>query len=85
MSWERSGASDNHGRNSHALHRFWCGLGGGVYFTPVAVVRTLLARRKIRCAGLGAEFNLPMSYVTLAEDALMAGMAAVMLVAGGHA
>ena len=37
--------------------------------TPVApAVRTLLARRKIRCACLGAVFNLPMSYVTLAED-----------------
>lgn len=50
----------------------------------VGVVRTLLARRKIRCACLGAVFNLPMSYVTLAEDALMAAMAAVML-AVGHA
>ena len=46
------------------------------------VVRTLLARRKIRCACLGAVFNLPMSYVTLAEDGLMAAMAAVMLVVG---
>lgn len=51
----------------------------------VGVVRTLLARRKIRCACLGAVFNLPMSYVTLAEDALMAAMAAVMLATGGHA
>lgn len=51
----------------------------------VGVVRTLLARRKIRCACLGAVFNLPMSSVTLAEDALMAAMAAVMLAAGGHA
>jgi hypothetical protein len=46
----------------------------------VGVVKTLLARRKIRCACLGAVFNLPMSYVTLAEDALMAAMATVMLV-----
>jgi hypothetical protein len=51
----------------------------------VGVVRTLLARRKIRCACLGAVFNLPMSYVTLAEDALMAVMAAAMLATGGHA
>jgi hypothetical protein len=50
----------------------------------VGVTRALLARRKIRCACLGAVFNLPMSYVTLAEDVLMAGMAAVMLVTGGH-
>ncbi|HYH64582.1 MAG TPA: heavy-metal-associated domain-containing protein [Urbifossiella sp.] len=51
----------------------------------VGVVRTLLAGRKIRCACLGAVFNLPMSSVTLAEDALMAAMAAVMLATGGHA
>ena len=43
------------------------------------VVRTLLARRQVRCACLGAVFNLPMSYVTLTEDLLMAGMAAAML------
>ncbi|HEY3788691.1 MAG TPA: MauE/DoxX family redox-associated membrane protein, partial [Urbifossiella sp.] len=46
----------------------------------VGVVRTLISRRKIRCACLGAVFNLPMSYVTLAEDVLMVAMAAVMLV-----
>lgn len=50
----------------------------------VGVVRTLLAGRKIRCACLGSVFNLPMSYVTLAEDLLMAVMAAVMLATGGH-
>jgi len=44
------------------------------------VVNALLARRKIRCACLGAGFNLPMSTVTLAEDGLMAAMAAAMLV-----
>jgi len=49
------------------------------------VVRTVLARRKIRCACLGAVFNLPMSSVTLAEDGLMVAMAAVMLATGGHA
>ena len=43
------------------------------------VVRTLLARRKIRCACLGSVFNLPMTYVTVAEDGLMAVMAAAML------
>lgn len=46
------------------------------------VVNTLARRRKIRCACLGAVFNLPMSSVTLAEDGLMAVMAAVMLVTG---
>lgn len=51
----------------------------------VGVTKTLLARRKIRCACLGSVFNLPMSYVTLTEDLLMAGMAAVALAATvGH-
>jgi hypothetical protein len=43
------------------------------------VVRTLLAGRKVKCACLGSVFNLPMSYVTLAEDAIMALMAGAML------
>lgn len=47
--------------------------------STVGVVQSLLARRKIRCACLGAVFNLPMSAVTLVEDVLMVGMAAVML------
>lgn len=47
----------------------------------VGVVKSLLARRKIRCACLGTVFNLPMSYVTLVEDLLMVAMAAVMLAA----
>ncbi len=51
--------------------------------STVGVVQTLLARRKIRCACLGAVFNLPMSYVTLTEDLVMVGMAAAVLL-GGH-
>lgn len=47
--------------------------------STVGVVQSLLARRKIRCACLGAVFNLPMSAVTLVEDVLMVGMAAVAL------
>jgi copper chaperone CopZ len=43
------------------------------------VLRTVLAKRKIRCACLGSVFNLPMTWVTVAEDGLMAVMAAVML------
>lgn len=52
--------------------------------SAVGVVQSLLAKRKIRCACLGAVFNLPMSTVTLVEDALMIVMAAVMLVPGSH-
>ncbi|MCI0701202.1 MAG: heavy-metal-associated domain-containing protein [Planctomycetia bacterium] len=48
--------------------------------STIGVVNALSARRKIRCACLGTVFNLPMSSVTLIEDALMVVMAAVMLV-----
>lgn len=44
----------------------------------------LLRKQKIQCACLGTVFNLPMSKVTLIEDALMAGMACVMLLPVGH-
>jgi hypothetical protein len=47
--------------------------------STVGVVQSLLAKQKIRCACLGTVFNLPMSVVTLTEDLLMAGMAAIML------
>ena len=45
----------------------------------VGVARALLRKQHIACACLGAVFELPMSTVTLVEDALMAGMALVML------
>jgi Methylamine utilisation protein MauE len=47
--------------------------------STIGVIRSLVSKRKIRCACLGAVFNLPMSTVTLIEDLLMAGMAAWML------
>lgn len=43
------------------------------------VLQSVLAKRKIRCACLGAVFNLPMSTVTVVEDALMIGMSVAML------
>jgi hypothetical protein len=46
----------------------------------VGVARSLLKKRTISCACLGTVFDLPMSWVTLVEDLLMAGMAAMMLV-----
>jgi hypothetical protein len=49
------------------------------------VAQTLLDRRKIRCVCLGSVFNLPMSYVSLAEDVGMALMAGAMLVWEGQA
>lgn len=45
----------------------------------VGVVQSVLNKRKIRCACLGSVFNLPMTTVTIVEDSLMMGMAAVML------
>jgi hypothetical protein len=48
--------------------------------SSIGVIQSLLQKRKIRCACLGAVFNLPMSSVTLLEDGLMAAMAVVMLV-----
>jgi hypothetical protein len=46
----------------------------------MGVLKSLLRRQKIRCACLGAVFNLPMSTITVVEDALMIGMSAIMLV-----
>jgi len=43
------------------------------------VLQSVLNKTKIRCACLGTVFNLPMSYITLIEDLLMAGMSIVML------
>jgi hypothetical protein len=48
-------------------------------FSLLGVLRAVLSKQTIRCACLGAVFNLPMSTVTIVEDALMAGMALWML------
>ena len=47
--------------------------------SSVGVARELRNHRKIICACLGTVFKIPMTYVTLAEDLMMAGMAALML------
>lgn len=47
--------------------------------SSIGVVQSVLAKRKIRCACLGTVFNLPMSTITLVEDALMVVMALGML------
>ncbi|CCH00987.1 hypothetical protein FAES_2978 [Fibrella aestuarina BUZ 2] len=46
----------------------------------VGVVKSVLDKKKIRCACLGSVFNLPMTTVTIVEDSLMIGMAALMLI-----
>jgi copper chaperone CopZ len=45
----------------------------------VGVVQSLLKKRRFQCACLGAVFNVPMSGITLFEDALMVGMSGAML------
>lgn len=45
----------------------------------IGVLKSVLNKTKIQCACLGAIFNLPMSTVTIIEDALMIAMSAIML------
>ena len=45
----------------------------------IGVLQSVLNKRKIKCACLGDVFNLPMSTITIIEDALMIGMSAIML------
>ncbi len=46
----------------------------------VGVLQSVLNRRKIKCACLGAVFNLPMSTITIIEDSLMIVMSGVMFI-----
>ena len=50
-------------------------------FSTLGVLIAVANRQKIRCACLGAVFNLPMSTVTIVEDVLMAVMALWMVMA----
>ena len=45
----------------------------------IGVLQSVLNKKKIQCACLGAVFNLPMSTVTIIEDALMIGMSGIMI------
>jgi hypothetical protein len=42
----------------------------------IGVIKAVTSKQTIRCACLGTIFNLPMSTVTIIEDALMLAMAA---------
>ena len=46
----------------------------------IGVLQSVLNKRKIQCACLGAVFNLPMSTVTIFEDVLMIAMSGMMLI-----
>ena len=47
----------------------------------IGVLQAVLNKKKIQCACLGAVFNLPMSTVTIIEDALMSVMSGIMIFA----
>jgi len=53
-------------------------------FSSIGVIQSVMNKRKIQCACLGAVFNLPMSTVTIVEDLLMVAMAANMLLLNVH-
>lgn len=46
----------------------------------IGVLQSVFNKQKIQCACLGAVFNLPMSTVTIVEDALMIGISGLMLI-----
>ena len=48
-------------------------------FSSIGVIQSVLDKKKIRCACLGAVFNLPMSIVTIIENLIMVLMALIML------
>jgi hypothetical protein len=43
------------------------------------VLISVYKKQKIKCACLGAVFNLPMSWITIIEDALMIAMSLIMI------
>jgi hypothetical protein len=45
----------------------------------IGVLQSVLNKKKIQYACLGAIFNLPMSTVTIIEDALMIAMSGIMI------
>jgi copper chaperone CopZ len=46
----------------------------------IGVLQSVLNKKKIQCACLGAVFNLPMSTVTIIEDGLMIVMSLIMII-----
>lgn len=48
-------------------------------FSSIGVIQSVLSKTRIKCACLGAVFDLPMSTVTIIEDLLMVAMAVYMI------
>lgn len=78
----------------YALIELWLGIAYLVDFNPLAtnlmafvvmsvsivgVLQSVLNKKRIQCACLGAVFNLPMSTVTIIEDGLMILMSGLMI------
>ena len=78
----------------YAFIEFALGIAYAIHFEPlftnvvtvivmgvsiIGVLQSVLNKRTIQCACLGAVFNLPMSTVTIIEDSLMIAMSAVMI------
>jgi cation transport ATPase len=53
---------------------------GVMSISIIGVLQSVFNKRKIQCACLGAVFNLPMSTVTIMEDALMIVMSGMMII-----
>ncbi len=65
----------------HRIELFWTNVAIVVVLgaSIIGVVQSVMQKRKIKCACLGTGFNLPMTQVTIIEDAAMILMAVLML------
>jgi len=50
-----------------------------IIISIIGVLQSVVNKRKIKWACLGAVFNLPMSTITIIEDGLMIAMSGIML------
>jgi copper chaperone CopZ len=50
-----------------------------MFVSIIGVIQTVMNRKRIKCACLGAVFDLPMSTVTIIEDAVMIAMSGAMI------
>lgn len=48
--------------------------------SSIGVIQSVLSKKKIKCACLGAVFNLPMTTITIIEDLLMIAMASISVI-----
>jgi hypothetical protein len=65
----------------HRIALFWTNIAVIIILgiSIIGVIQSVLQKREIKCVCLGTGFNLPMSQITIIEDAAMILMAAWML------